>query len=107
MEEKKNRNKRAGHLVEKYLHFESSLDDLPKEFRDLFAEFTEIAKNAPEPCWYVKYAVLYFTYEGKPYAIGPGTLDTEGRIFDSIEWMLSDRLYELGAYDMFYSGMLD
>ena len=99
-------NKMIGYVAPQYWNGTNSLSEIP-EFSPLFDEFTEIAKRTEMPPWYVKYAVLYFTYKGKYYSVGPGRFDTDPRIFDHIVNDLIDRMYEMGAYDMAYSGMLD
>ena len=55
----------------------------------------------------MKYAAVYFTYQGKHYVGRPGRLDCSGEVFERLADDMIDRLYKLGAYDMFYSGMLD
>lgn len=45
-------------------------------------------------------------YKGEPYYVGTLELVCDDE-FVMIERELTDRLYELGAYEMFYTGMLD
>ena len=55
----------------------------------------------------MKGATLYFTYKEKYYEVWPGRLDCTGEVFEELVDELIDRMYELGAYDMFYAGMMD
>lgn len=70
-------------------------------------KFAMLAKFVEEPDWYVKGAALYFTYGNEFYVIEPGCVDTTAGRFDRISRELEDALYEVGAYDMFYAGMMD
>ncbi len=100
------RKKEIGYRAPQYSKTEPSLQGLP-EFKDLFDEFAEKAKHTAQPCWYVKGATLYFTYKEKYYEVWPGRLDCTGEVFEELVDELIDRMYELGAYDMFYAGMMD
>ena len=100
------KKKTIGYQAPQYFHISGNPEDIP-EVKRILEEFTEIAKNEVIPQWYVKNAALYFTYEGKYYMIGPGNLKTDSRIFDGLCHRLIDRLYEIGAYDMFDACMLD
>ena len=80
--------------------------DIP-EVKAMIEEFTEKAKHMTHADWYIKNAGLYFTYEDKVYAFGPGLLDTTNEIFDAMVDQMVDRLYEIGAYDMFSTCELD
>lgn len=57
--------------------------------------------------YYIKYAAMHFTHEGKYHRIDPAVLDTSGEVFDCLGKELTDRMYEPGVCKMFYSGMLD
>lgn len=83
-----------------------SILKLGPAFRALADEYRIKARES-KPEWYEKYACIYFMYEGKPYLIGPGTLDTDDHHFACIERELIRDLYRLGAYEMFYAGMMD
>lgn len=98
--------KTIGYQAPQYFHTSGNPKDIP-EVKQILDEFTEIAKNKELPQWYVKNAALYFTYEGQYYKIGPGDLKTDSRIFDGLCHLLIDRLYEIGAYDMFNACMPD
>ena len=100
------RRKTIGYLQPKYYHITERADSIPA-VRELIQEYTEKAKHMRGLPYFIKYAALYFTYRGKCYCIHPGTLDTSNEVFERLERELTDRLYALGAYDMFYSGMLD
>ena len=76
-------------------------------FKAVIEEFRERASHTKQPCWPVKYASLYLTFQEKYYALFPSDLRTSDEIFEVLVDDLKDRLYELGAYDMFYGGMLD
>ena len=102
------RNKTIGYHAPQYWHAKSYHDcpDIQKINRVLEV-FKEKAKHTKEPDWYVKGACLYFTYDDDYYAMGPGSIDTTPEIFDRLSRELEDALYEIGAYDMFYGGMID
>ena len=73
----------------------------------LLQSYREKARSAKAPDWYVKGAALYFTYEEKAYVIHPADLGTSSEVFDTLERALTDDLFAIGAYDMFYAGMMD
>ena len=70
-------------------------------------EFSLKAIKTERPDWYVKGAELFFTYEDEYYVIYPSDLGTSSEVFDRLSRDLEDALYEAGAYDMFYGGMMD
>ena len=80
--------------------------DIP-EVKAMLEDLTEKAKHTVHADWYIKHAGLYFTYEDKAYLIGPKTLDTSSEVFDALVSEMVDRLYAIGAYDMFSSCELD
>ncbi len=80
--------------------------DIP-EGKAMIDEFTEKAKHTIHADWYIKNAGLYFTYEEKAYAFGPGLLETTNEVFDALVHEMVDRLYEIGAYDMYSTWELD
>lgn len=102
------RNKTIGYHAPQYWHTKSYRDcsDIEKINRVLEV-FKEKAKHTEEPDWYVKGACLYFTYNDDYYEMGPGSINTTPEIFDRLSRELEDALYEIGAYDMFYGGMID
>nr|MBQ6242195.1 hypothetical protein [Lachnospiraceae bacterium] len=100
------RRKTVGALGPQYYHTKG-WKDCPNEFKTLFEEFRQKALEPYQPLWYVKYAAVYFTYQDECYVVGPGTLDCSEEVFEHLSRELIDRLYELGAYEMFYSGMMD
>lgn len=69
--------------------------------------FRERAKTVNEPNWYVKGACLYFTFSEEFYEIGCTSIDSTPEIFDVLSSELEDALYEVGAYDMAYIGLID
>ena len=46
-------------------------------------------------------------YKSEPYYVGTLELVCYDGEFVMIERELTDRLFELGAYEMFYAGMMD
>ena len=50
---------------------------------------------------------MYFTYNEDYYAIGHRNIDTSPEILGRLACDLEDALYGIGAYDMYYAGMLD
>ena len=100
--------KSIGYLAEQYWEISrNGCSEEPQEFTALFDEFKRDAKGIEQPCWPVKRAAVYYTYKGKCYNTGPWRMDCTEEVFEILADSLIDRLYELGAYDMFYSGMLD
>lgn len=79
---------------------------LGKDFNDLIDKYKEIAKTR-YASWPEKYASLSFMYKGKPYYIGKTELECDDMQFVMVERDLTAELYRLGAYDVFYTGMLD
>ena len=77
------------------------------EIDKVLEKFKEKAKTTKEPDWYVKWAALYFTYDGKAYVIGGSDIDASPEVFDVLEREITDALYSVGAYEMFYGGMID
>ncbi len=101
-------NKEIGYLAPQYYDIERhGCSEEPPELTALFDEFLETAKQTAQPCWPVKQAAVYYTYKGKCYETGPWRMDCTQEVFEVLSDKLIDRLYELGAYDMFYAGMLD
>jgi len=106
--EKENRKKNIGYLAPQYYDAQSYIE-CPNimAINEVLKEFTIKAQNMAEPDWYVKGACLYFTYDEVYYVIGPTCIDTTAEIFDRLSFQLEDALYDAGAYDMFYAGMID
>ena len=101
-------NKKIGYLVRQYWDLEGKASsEEPAPLSSLFDEFKAEAEKTEQPCWPVKHAAVYYTYNGGYYKVGPGRLDCTQEVFEVLADRLIDRMYELGAYDMFYSGMLD
>ena len=98
-------NKTIGYQAPQFRNAKSILE-LGNEFLELVEEF-KIKARQQCASWPEKYAGLYFMYEGEPYYVGTGALACEDEEFVMIERELTDRLYELGAYEIFYAGMLD
>ncbi len=108
MENIEGKNKTIGYLAPQYYDvYDNGCSDEPEEFTALFDEFKEAAVGIAQPCWPVKRASICYTYKGKYYQVDPWRLDCTQEVFEMLEGSLTDRLYDLGAYDMFYTGMLD
>lgn len=102
------RRKTIGHLYEKYWRDVNDAGKITAPiFQEVIEEFRMKAKQFRQPCWYVKNAYLYFTYEDGVHRIHSGHFNCSDEVFECLVEELIDRLYELGAYDMFYSGMID
>lgn len=100
--------KSIGYHAQQYWEAKSYLD-CPniKRIETALDKFRERARNTEPPSWYVKGACLYFTYNGDYYVMGPGSIDVTPEIFDCLSRALEDALYDIGAYDTFYAGMID
>ena len=97
----------CGYRVPKYREkVTTDARDIP-EVKAMLEEFADKATHTTHANWYIKYPGLYFTYEDKVYSIGPGTLDTTDEVFDALVDQMVDRMYEIGAYDMFSTCRLD
>ena len=105
---KETRKKNIGYLAPQYrdiwIH---GCSEEPAALTPLFDEAKEAAKEIEQPCWPVKHAAIYYTYDGKCYNTGPWRMDCTQEVFEVMSNTLIDHMYKLGAYDMFYSGMLD
>lgn len=55
----------------------------------------------------VKHFLRRVAYEGKSYSMFPGLFDCSDEVLAMMRFELIDRMYELGAYEMFYGGMPD
>ena len=82
-------------------------DDLPPEFEGLFDKYKKKAQKVHEPCYQVKGAQIFFTYNNYYYQVSPWRLACSGEVFEILSDDLIDAMYTLGAYDMFYAGMVD
>ena len=100
------KNKRIGYLAQQYWDIRDN-DDLPTEFNELFDRFKSRAQCVQEPDYLVKGAQIFFTYKDDYYQISPWRLSCSEEVFELIEADLIDEMYKLGAYDMFYAGMID
>ena len=102
------RKKTIGYRHQKYWDAASYSDTnhIPA-INDILKKYKEKAKTTPVPDWYVKWAALYFTYEEETYVIGAGDISAEPEVFDVLEREITEDLYLVGAYDMFYAGMMD
>jgi len=100
------KQKTIGYQAPQYYH-DQIQPGYPEVFEGLFQEFALKAQKTPEPCWNVKFAEVLFMYEGKAYSVRPGNLKCSVEVFEVLSNELIDRMYELGAYEMFYGGMLD
>lgn len=94
---------------------DENLDTLPQELKELLVElkkaaplYAESKKDDPF-FYYVKGAGEVFRYKGKCYELSPGFLDVDGYIFGGLMSRMGyeDKLVELGAEEVFYTGMLD
>lgn len=100
------KKKRIGYLAEQY-HDVRYKDDLPPEFEGLFDKYKKKAQKVHEPCYQVKGAQIFFTYNNYYYQVSPWRLACSGEVFEILSDDLIDAMYTLGAYDMFYAGMVD
>lgn len=102
------RNKSIGYLAPQYWNAKGCKEcPIANEINKVLDVFKEKAKYIEQPEWYVKGACMYFTYNEDYYAIGHRNIDTSPEIFGRLACDLEDALYEIGAYDMYYAGMLD
>ena len=101
-------NKTIGYVAPQYYDvYMSRCSEEPPELTALFDEFKREAQNISQPCWPVKNATVLYTYKGKCFVVDPWRMDCTQEVFEKLARSLIDRMYELGAYDMFYTGMLD
>ena len=70
-------------------------------------QFEETAKTTRIPEWDIKYAALYFTFDEQVYRISPSRFNQCDAAFELLVNDLIDALWNVGAYDMFYSGMMN
>ena len=98
--------KKIGYLARQYLDVRDK-NDLPPEFNGLFDRFKRKAQRVQEPCYYVKGAQIFFTYKNNYYQVSPWRLSCSEEVFELLVEDLIDEMYKLGAYDMFYAGMID
>ncbi len=100
------KEKRIGYFAAQYDR-EYIKSGYPDALSDLIKEFSIKAKEISEPAWYEKRAKLYYSYNEKSYAITPEILDCSGEALSMLSNEMIDRMYELGAYDMYYAGQID
>lgn len=94
---------------------DEKLDALPLELRELLVELKEVAPIYAESkkddpfFYYVKGAGEVFRYKGICYELSPSFLGVDGYIFGGLMHRMGyeDKLVELGAEEVFYTGMLD
>lgn len=104
------RRKSIGYLQRQYCESPIAVNQDTEgldEINRMLDGYIDLAKVRRQPEWYVKYAAVYFTYDEKYYVIYPARLNTSGEIFECFATSIINDLFDLGAYDMFYSGMLD
>ena len=100
------RKKTIGYLAPQYLDVRYK-DDLPPELDKLFDRYKRRTQHFQEPCYFVKGAQIFFTYEDNYYQVSPWRLSCSAEVFELLEADLIDSMYKLGAYDMFYAGIID
>ncbi|MCR5811427.1 MAG: hypothetical protein K6G34_08505 [Lachnospiraceae bacterium] len=100
------KKKQIGYLAQQYWDVRYK-EDLPPEFNKLFDRFKRKAQRVQEPCYLVKGAQIFFTYKDDYYQVSPWRLSCSEEVFELLEEDLIDEMYKLGAYDMFYAGMID
>ena len=100
------KKKRIGYLAEQYRDVRYK-DELPPELDGVFDKFKRKAQNVHEPCYLVKGAQIFFTYNKNYYQVSQWRLSCSEEVFELLADELIDSMYELGAYDMFYAGMID
>ena len=100
------RKKTIGYLAPQYWDVRYK-EELPHAFDKLFDRFKKRAQNVQEPCYFVKGAQIFFTYEGNYYQVSPWRLSCSEEVFELLEADLIDAMHKLGAYDMFYAGEID
>ena len=100
------RKKTIGYLAPQYWNIRYK-DDLPPAFDKLFDRYKRRAQHVHEISYLIKGAQIFFTYEGKYYQVSPWRLSCSAEVFELLEADLIDSMYKLGAYDMFYAGMID
>ena len=100
--------KKLGHLDK--MHWKAKLYSEYKhipEINAILKKYTVGARTVEQPTWPAKRAEIYFMYKRKSYVISPGCIDTTDEIFEVLSNDIIDDLYRVGAYCMFYAGMLD
>lgn len=100
------KKKRIGYLAEQYRDVRYK-DELPTEFDDLFDKYKKKAQKVHAPDYLVKGAQIFFTYNNQYYQLSPWRLSCSEEVFELLADELIDAMYKLGAYDMFYAGMVD
>ncbi len=94
---------------------DKNLDTLPQELKELMVELKDAASFYAESkkddpfFYYVKGAGEVFRFKGICYKLSPGFLNVDGYIFDGLMHRMGyeDKLVELGAEEVFNTGMLD
>lgn len=100
------KEKNIGYLAPQYYRNVQNVSELGEEFQRVFEKMGEKARTS-NPQWIEKNASMYFMFNDKPYRVEPSDLGCSSSEFARISRELEDVLYQMGAYEMFYSGMLD
>lgn len=101
-------NKFVGYQCPKYYKPKKYSESMHiNEINELLLKYKEKAILIKEPEWYSKYVALYFTYSDEAYVIYPSDISTSSEKFEVLEKDFADDLYNIGAYDMYCSGMID
>ena len=79
----------------------------PEGFTEMFDRYKKWAAEMKQPEWYVKGAAVYYTYKDEVYVVKPVRLACSNEVFECLSDGLTESMYKLGAYDMFYSGEMD
>lgn len=100
--------KTIGYLAPQYYKCKS-IAECPdyRKFKNIFDHYAKEAKTVRQPDWYEKHACLYIMYDKKAYCIYPDLISASPEIFGGLANKMIDETYEIGAYEMFYAGMLD
>ena len=102
------KSKKIGYQHQKYWHPKSYVAFMHvPAINDLIPKYVERARNTNEPDWYAKDVALYFTYEDEAYALYPSNIHASPEVFELLENDFADDLYDVGAYDIYCSGMMD
>lgn len=106
------KKKNCGYVMQKYqAHCIIIDDDKPHTgipaVDAILDRFEEMAETTRTPEWDIKYAVLYFTFDEQTYRVFPSRFSQSGAEFGLLVNRVIDALWDVGAYDMFYSGMMD
>ena len=102
------KQKKIGYQHQKYWNAKNYSDfGHIRPINRLLRRYRRMARRTPQPEWYIKYASLSFSYGEDAFVLYPQSIDATGEVFGLLVNSLIDDLYTLGAYDMFYGGMMD